>query len=91
MARRVVALGDVDVVIDTALKRLVQRDGRAHEALGNGAEPLEARLQLNVMVGLRLGNRRHNGNVVALGAHVVRRRHDGNVDIFSQRKSIIKH
>ena len=38
MARCVIALGQEDVVVGTALNRLVQRNGRAQELLLDGTE-----------------------------------------------------
>jgi isopentenyl diphosphate isomerase/L-lactate dehydrogenase-like FMN-dependent dehydrogenase len=73
VARSIVTLGKEDVVVVAALKRLVERDGLTHELLLNLAEAVETRLQLEVVVGVGLGNGRDNGDVVALGADVVGR------------------
>ena len=53
-----------------------------HELLLDLAEALQAGLQLEMVVGRRLGNGRHDGDPVALWADVVRRRYAGDVDVF---------
>lgn len=77
----VVTLGNEDIVLLAALQRLVNGDGRTHELLFYGTQALKARLELQVVVSIVLGNGRDDGNVVALGADVVCRRDHGNVDI----------
>jgi hypothetical protein len=83
----VVALGDEDIVVHTALKWLIQwdwgtlrmsadlEDERAlrayHELLFNLTEALEAGRQLEMVVCSRLGNCGDDGNVVALRADTV--------------------
>lgn len=50
----------------------VDAKGRAyHELLLNLAKAVQTRLQLQMVVGRRLSNSRHNCNVVALGAYIV--------------------
>lgn len=71
MAGCVVALGDEDVVVRTALEGLVNRDRRAHELLLNLAEALETGLDLEVVVRVGLSNGADDGDVIALGADVV--------------------
>lgn len=68
---RVVASRDEDVVILSALERLVDGNRRSHELLLDLAETIESGLQLEVVVAVTLGNGRDNGNVVALGSYVV--------------------
>lgn len=55
-----------------------------HELFLDLAEAVEARLELEVVVGSGLGDGGDNGDVVALGADVVRRRDAGDVDIYHQ-------
>lgn len=81
MACGIVALREEDVVVVTILERLVQRDGLAHELLLNLAETVKTGLELEVVVGIGLGNGRDDGDVVALGANVVGGRNNGNVDV----------
>lgn len=81
MAGSVVALGEEDVVLLAAVERLVQRDRGAHELLLDLAEAVEARLDLQVVVGVGLGDGADDGDVVALGADVVRPRYHGDVDV----------
>lgn len=83
MACGVVALREENVVVAAALQRLIQRNRLAHELLFNLAEAVKTGLELEVMVGVGLGNRRDNGDVVALGADVVSGRDNGDVDICS--------
>lgn len=71
MGGGVVALGNEDVVVGTALQRLVERNGRSHELLFDGTKTLKARLELDVVVGVILGDSRDDSNVVALGADVM--------------------
>ena len=71
MAGCVVALGDEDVVIDTALQWLIERNGWAHELLLDSSETLKSRCELEVVVGVGLGNGGDNGNVVTLRADAV--------------------
>lgn len=71
MAGCVVALGDEDVVVCAALKRLVDRDGRAHELLLDLTEAIKTRLNLEVVVRVGLSNGADDGDVVTLGADVV--------------------
>lgn len=52
-----------------------------HELFLNGAEAVQTRAELEVVVSLGLGNGRDNGDPVALGADVVGRGNAGNVDI----------
>lgn len=81
MARSVVALGNKDAVIHAALQGLVQRNRRAHELLFDAAEPVETWLQLEVVVAVAFGDGGDDGDVVALGADVVRGGDDGDVDV----------
>ena len=71
MAGCVVALGDEDVVVCAALKRLVDRDGRAHELLLDLTEAIKTGLDLEVVVRVGLSNGADDGDVVALRADVV--------------------
>ena len=71
MAGCVVALGDEDVVVCAALKRLVDRDGRAHELLLDLTEAIKTGLDLEVVVRVGLSDGADDGDVVALGANVV--------------------
>jgi hypothetical protein len=84
MARSVIALGNEDVVVDTALERLMQRDWRSHEHLLDLAEALEPGLQFEMVVGARLGDGRDDGNIVAFGANVVSGRDDRDIDIWRE-------
>jgi hypothetical protein len=77
----VVALGNEDVVVRTALEGLVNRDGRAHELLLNLAEALKTGLDFEVVVGVSLRDGADDGDVVALGADVVCRGDHSNVDV----------
>lgn len=90
MARGVVALRDEHIVVGTALNRLVQGDGRAHELLLNAAQAIETGLQLEVVVAIALRDCRDNGNVVALGAHVVGGGDHGNVNVCNALVPTIK-
>ncbi len=81
MARGIVALRQENVVVVAGFERLVERNGLAHKLLLNLAEAVKTRLELKVVVGVGLGDGRDDGNVVALGAHVVGGRNDGNVDV----------
>jgi len=81
VAGGVIALADVDAVGAAALERLVQRDRRALELLQDAAQPLQPRLQLEVVVGRGLGDRRDYRYVVALGADGVRRGDERDVDV----------
>ena len=56
MAGCVITSGDEDVVVASALKRLVDGDRRSHELLLNLAEAVETSLQLEVVVAVALGN-----------------------------------
>lgn len=87
MARGIITPADVDAVLVTAVEGLVERDRWTHELLLDPAEALEARLQLQVVVGRRLGDGGDNGNVIALGADVVRRGDDGDVNVCPRRVS----
>jgi hypothetical protein len=82
MTSGIVALGDEYVIAHTTLKRLVQRDRRAQEFLLDLAEPLEAGLQLKMMIAITFGDGGNDGDVITLGADVVRRRDDCDVDVF---------
>jgi hypothetical protein len=53
-----------------------------HELLLNLAEAFKTRLELEVVVGRRLGHGGDNGDPVTLGADVVGRGDAGNVDVF---------
>lgn len=55
-----------------------------HELFLNLAEAVQPGLELEVVVGRRLGNGRHNGDPVALGADVVGGRDAGNVNVWSR-------
>lgn len=81
MARSVVALGQEDVVVRTALDWLVERDGRTHELLLDRSKAVKTRLELEVVVAVTLGNGGDNSDVVSLGADVVCRRDNRNVDV----------
>lgn len=81
MARGIVALGDEDIVVFTALDRLVQRNGREVELLQEGTESLLTKLELLVGVGVVLGDGGNNSDVLVLGADVMGRPNDGDVDI----------
>lgn len=81
VACRIVAFRKEDVVINTAFKRLVQRDGLSHELLLDFAQTVEAGLKLEVVIAIVLSNGRNDCDVVALGADVVGRRYNGDVDI----------
>lgn len=72
MAGGIVALGDEDVVVDTALQWLVDGDRRSHKLLLNLSESVETGLEFKVVVAVALGNRGNNGDVVTLGGDVVR-------------------
>lgn len=52
-----------------------------HELLFDLAQALQTGLKLKVVVRRGLGNGRDDGNVVTLGAHVVRRGNACNVDV----------
>jgi len=78
----IVALGDEDVILLAALQRLVDRDRGTHELLFNLAQALKSGLELQVMVGIVLGNGRNDGDVVALGADIVCRGDHRNVDVY---------
>jgi len=67
----VVALGEEDVVVCAALKRLIDGNGRAHELLLNLAEAVKTGLDLEVVVCVSLSDGTDNGDIVALGADVV--------------------
>ena len=73
MTRSIVALGYVDVVIHSTLKRLVERDSWAHELFLDLAKPVEARLELEVMVAVTLCNCGYDGDVITLRTHIVGR------------------
>ena len=81
MACGVVALRHEDVIVGAALEGLVQRDGLTHELLLNLAKTVKTRLELEVVVGVGLGDGRDDGNVVALGADVVGGRDNGDVNV----------
>lgn len=97
VAGGIVTLGDEDVVVDTALERLVEWDwwalggvscffvksimGTYHELLLDPAEALKARCELQVMVCVGLCHCGNYGDVVTLGAYVMCRRDHGDVDI----------
>ena len=82
MARRIIALGDVDAVIDTRLQGLVQRNRRTHEGLLDAAETVEAVLELEMGVGVAFSDGGDDGDVVTLGADVVSGGDHGNVYIW---------
>lgn len=106
VAGGIVTLRDEDVVVDTALERLVEWDWWAlgsisyffvilmvvtyHELLLNPAEALKAGCELQVVVRVGLCHCGNDGDVVALGAYVVCRRDHGDVDIFSMVSLSIK-
>jgi len=81
MARGIIALGDEDAVLGAIAGGLVQGDGRAHELLLDTAEAVEARLQLEVVVGGGLGDGADDGDVVAAGTDVVGGADHGDVDV----------
>lgn len=97
VAGGIVALRDEDVVVDTALEGLVERDwwalggvscffnrlvvGTYHELLLDPAEALKAGCELEVVVCVGLCHCGNDGDVVTLGAYVVCRRDHGDVDI----------
>ena len=81
MACGVVALRHEDVVVGAALEGLVQRDGLTHELFINLAKTVKTRLELEVVIGVGLGDGRDDGNVVALGADVVGGRDNVNVNV----------
>lgn len=106
VAGGIVTLGDEDVVVDTALERLVEWDWWAlggvscffvglkadtyHELLLDPAEALEAGCELQVVVCVGLCHCGNDGDVVTLGAYVVCRRDHGDVDIFKMVSLSIK-
>ena len=81
MARSIITLRDEDVVSHAAFQRLIQRDRRALEFFLDPAEPVQARLQLEMVVALGFGDGGDDGDVVALGADVVCRGDDGDIDV----------
>lgn len=81
MRCRVVTLGDEDTVLLATLQRLVDGDWRTHELLFNRTQAFKARLELEVVVDIVLGNGRDDGDVVTLRADVVCRRDHRDVDI----------
>ena len=83
MACGIVALGYKDVVFLAGLDWLVQWDRRAQKLLLDLAEAVKPRLKLEVVVAVALGNGGNDGDVVSLGADVVRRRNDGDVDVYA--------
>jgi len=82
MTCSIVTLRYEDVVIHTALQRLVKRYWCTHEFLFDLAQSVKARLELKMVVTRALSDSGDDGNVVAFGADVVRRRYNGNVDIY---------
>ena len=81
MTGGVIAFGNEDVVVLTALQRLVQGNGRTHESFLNSAKSFKARLQFKVVVAGSFGNGGNNGDIVAFGAYVVCGGDNRNIDI----------
>ncbi|KAH3667381.1 hypothetical protein OGAPHI_003030 [Ogataea philodendri] len=79
MGRRVVRLGDIDMVLGPVLQWLVQL-GNAHQNVLGCADDLECGLQLQVRL-VCLDDGGDDGQVVALGTNVVGRGNGGNVDV----------
>jgi hypothetical protein len=71
MAGRVIALGDVNIIVDTTLQRLVDWNWWAHELLLDSSESLEARCEFEVVVCVGLGDSGDNGDVVAFRTDAV--------------------
>ena len=69
---RVIALRDEDVGLLAIVNGLVERNGGSHELLFDLAQTLEASLKLEVVISIVLGDGGHDGDVVALGADVMR-------------------
>ena len=82
MTGGIVALGDEDVIVHTALEWLVERNGRAHESLIDVSEALEAWLKFQMLIDLRFGDGGDDGDIITLGADVMRGGDDGNIDIY---------
>jgi len=78
----VVALRDKDIVIHTTLEWLVQWNWWAHKLLFHSSEAFETGGKLEVVVGRCLRNGGYDGDVVALGANIVRAGNHSNVDII---------
>lgn len=85
MTGGIVTPGNIHIVLLSALDWLEQRNRWAHEAFFNLTESLEARLQLEMVVGITFGDGADDGDVVAVRADVVCGRHDSNIDIWTQR------
>lgn len=77
----IVTPGHKDLVLGAVIRRLVQGNRGSQELLLDRAEALQTRLQLQVVVGRGLCDRRDDGNPVALGADIVCRGNAGNVNI----------
>lgn len=79
VARSIIALADVNAVLATALKRLVQRYRRAKELLLDLTQAVKPRLQLQMVVAIALGNGGDDSDVVPFRANVVSGRDDSDV------------
>jgi hypothetical protein len=64
MARRIITLGDEDVIIDTTLQRFVERDWWTEEFLFDLAETFKAWCEFQMVVGCGFGDGGDDGNVV---------------------------
>ena len=72
MAGSIVAFRDENIVIPSAFQRLVERYWCAHEFLLNLSEPVNSRLQLEVVVARALRDSGDDSDVVAFWTNVVR-------------------
>lgn len=77
----IIAFRDENVIMDSALQRLIQGNRRTHEMFLDLAESFKTRFELEMMVGRFFGNGGYDGNKISLGTDIVGRRHNGNIDI----------
>lgn len=77
----IVTPGHKDLVLGAVIRRLVQGNRGSQELLLDLTEALQTRLQLEVVVGRGLCNRRDDGDPVALGADIVCGGNASNVNI----------
>ena len=81
MTRRIITLGNKDVIVDTALQWLIEWNGRTEEFLLDLPEAVKAWLELEVMVAGAFGDGGDDGDVEALGADVMGGGDDSDVDV----------
>ena len=81
MRAGVVGFADEHIVVLAGLQRFINGNWRSHELLFYTSQTIEARLELQVVIGTAFGDRADDGDIIALGTHVVGGADDGDVNI----------